>query len=117
MRRAQHQAAEPPPLIPTSAADLDAVASLEEPPPLLNFSPGRRRITRTVCAAVSLFTLGSVMLFYGVQALPSDRDRGISMCVVGALSFLPGSYATWHLLGAWLGWPDFDYDMVPSYDD
>lgn len=31
--------------------------------------------------------------------------------------FIPGSYASFVLLGAWLGWPNFDYNMVPSYDD
>lgn len=31
--------------------------------------------------------------------------------------FIPGSYASFVLLGAWLGWQNFDYNMVPSYDD
>lgn len=74
-------------------------------------------MVRTVIAALCLFALGSVMLFFGVQALRSDRDRGIAMCTVGALAFLPGSYATYTIYGAWRGWPEFSYDALPSYDD
>lgn len=35
---------------------------------------------------------------------------------IGAV-FLPGSYASTNLLGAYLGWPGYSYDAVPSYDD
>lgn len=31
--------------------------------------------------------------------------------------FIPGSYASTQLLGAYLGWPGYDYSYVPSYDD
>ncbi len=30
---------------------------------------------------------------------------------------LPGSYASFNLLGAYLGWPGYHYDSIPSYDD
>ena len=97
---------------------IDAPAPAEEaeqPPELRAFRP--RSVVRTVCAAVALFALGSVMLFFGVQALRTERDRGIAMCTVGALAFLPGSYATWHLYGAWRQWAGYSYDMIPSYDE
>jgi hypothetical protein len=88
----------------------------EEPPP--EFRALRpRSVARTVCAAAALFSLGSLMLFFGVQALRTDRDRGIAMCTVGALAFLPGSYASYTIFGAWMGWPEFAYDSLPSYDD
>jgi hypothetical protein len=31
--------------------------------------------------------------------------------------FLPGSYASFILFGAWMRWRGFTYDMIPSYDD
>ena len=60
-----------------------------------------------------------LMIFYGVQALgeAGGRERAVSMCAVGAIAFLPGSYATWHLYGAWRRWPGYSYDLVPSYDE
>jgi hypothetical protein len=58
-----------------------------------------------------------LMLYYGVQVLAGERDRGIAMIVVGALSFIPGSYAVWNLYGAWRGWSGYSYDHLPSYDD
>ena len=60
-----------------------------------------------------------LMTYYGVQALgeAGGYDRGVAMCTVGAIAFLPGSYATWHLYGAWRRWPGYTYDMVPSYDE
>lgn len=57
------------------------------------------------------------MLYFGVQVLPKERDRGIAMLVVGSIAFLPGSYATFQLFGAWRRWPGYSYDAVPSYDD
>jgi hypothetical protein len=59
------------------------------------------------------------MLFYGVQSLgqTGGYDRGVAMCSVGSIAFLPGSYATWHLYGAWRRWPGYTYDLVPSYDE
>jgi hypothetical protein len=63
--------------------------------------------------------LWQLMIYFGVQALNEEggRERGISMCTVGAIAFLPGSYATWHLYGAFRNWPGYTYDMVPSYDE
>lgn len=36
-------------------------------------------------------------------------------CVL--LVLLPGTYASLNLIGAYLGWPGYDYNAVPSYDD
>ena len=60
-----------------------------------------------------------LMIFYGVQALreAGGYERGVSMCTVGAIAFLPGSFATWHLYGAWRQWPGYRYDLIPSYDE
>lgn len=56
------------------------------------------------------------MIYFGVQALETEFDRGVSMCTVGSIAFLPGSYACWHLYGAWKKWPGYSYDLIPSYD-
>ena len=33
------------------------------------------------------------------------------------LAFIPGSYATFQLYGAYKGWKGYRYDAVPSYDE
>jgi hypothetical protein len=80
--------------------------------------PFRPRSMRyTIGAAVALFTVGSLMLYYGVLALPTEKDRAIGMLVTGALAFIPGSYATWTIFGAWMGWRGYDMHELPSYDE
>ncbi len=58
-----------------------------------------------------------MLLWIGVRALYSDRERAIACITVGSIAFLPGSYATWSLYGAWRRWPGYDYDSIPSYDE
>ena len=76
-----------------------------------------KRIIKTVTAAVLLFAVGSIMLWLGLTTLPTDKDRAIGMLVIGGLAFLPGSYATFILLGAWCRWDGYRYGDLPSYDD
>lgn len=83
-----------------------------------NKSPFRpRSMKKTITAAVLLFLVGSLMLYYGVQALSTDKDRAISMLVIGTLTFLPGSYASWIIFGSCMGWRGYDMTELPSYDD
>lgn len=77
----------------------------------------RRRIFKTVTAAIVLFTVGSVMLWLGVRSLYTDKDRAIAMLVLGALMFIPGSYASFIVLGSCLRWPGYRVEDLPSYDD
>ena len=91
-------------------------ASTVEPSRGVGVRP-KRAIIKTVMAAVILFAVGSVMLWLGSQALFVDRDRGIAMLVLGSLTFIPGSYATWTLIGAWCRWRNYHYSDLPSYDD
>ncbi len=56
------------------------------------------------------------MIFFGVQALGAEFDRGVAMCTVGSIMFIPGSYASWTLLGAARGWNGYSFDSLPSYD-
>jgi Transmembrane proteins 230/134 len=77
----------------------------------------RRRFVKTITAAVLLFTVGSVMLWLGVKNLYVDKDRAIAMLVLGGLMFIPGSYASFILLGSWLQWAGYRAEDLPSYDD
>ena len=45
------------------------------------------------------------------------HDRSVALTVLGSLTFLPGSYACWLLLGAWCGWSGYSYRDIPSYDE
>lgn len=76
-----------------------------------------RKMKKTITAAVLLFLTGSLMLYFGVQLLPTEKDRAIGMLVTGSLAFLPGTYASWIILGSWLGWRGYDMHELPSYDD
>lgn len=75
-----------------------------------------RTMRKTICAAISLFTVGSVMLTLGVQALSTEKDRALGMIITGALAFLPGTYATWTIVGSWMGWRGYEMAALPSYD-
>ena len=75
------------------------------------------RVIRTILAAIMLFTVGSIMLYFGVKALPYERDRALAMLVTGAIAFIPGSYACVVIAGTLLGWRGYDYRDLPSYDN
>ena len=79
----------------------------------------RRRIPPKTCtAAILLFTAGTLLIIFGMRLYYNgDRDRAISTLTIGSLCFLPGSYASWILFGAWNRWPGYEYHQVPSYDD
>ena len=73
---------------------------------------------RTILAAVGLFTLGTILLVRGVNEVTYyDGERGRSMILLGSICFMPGSYASYLLYGAWKRWPGYKWSHVPSYDD
>ena len=73
---------------------------------------------KTALAAAALLTVGVVLLLIGTRVLyMGDRERATSMIILGVIAFLPGSYASYILLGAFLKWRGFKYSQVPSYDD
>ena len=41
----------------------------------------------------------------------------VSELITFFLVFLPGSYACTIIYGTWRGWPGYDYNMIPSYDE
>ncbi|KAA0153815.1 hypothetical protein FNF27_04609 [Cafeteria roenbergensis] len=71
----------------------------------------------TTLMAVFLLVAGTVLLGIGIPELAQGTDRSISMVVLGSLCFIPGSYASWILLGACQRWRNYRYDQLPSYDD
>lgn len=74
---------------------------------------------KTALAAVIFLLTGTAFLITGAVTYwtTSRNDKGVTFMLLGGLMFLPGSYATYILLGAFLGWDDFSYNQVPSYDD
>lgn len=80
-----------------------------------------RRLERrlyTVAAAIGLFTLGTVLLYIGLKLLyEGDSDRGTTLTILGSITFLPGSWASWNLYGSFQRWPGYDFSDVPSYDE
>lgn len=80
---------------------------------------------KTTIAAIGMLLVGSIFLGLGIITFltnvmgskSDDRDRGLAMIILGSLMFIPGSYASCVLYGAYIGWPGYDYNQVPSYDD
>ncbi|OQR88226.1 hypothetical protein ACHHYP_07051 [Achlya hypogyna] len=82
-----------------------------------HLSRNQRFPIRTGLAAVVLFTIGSVLLYVSTLFGLDGERRGLSFFVLGLITFIPGSYATTQLYGAYKGWPGYDYSQLPSYDD
>jgi hypothetical protein len=78
----------------------------------------RRRVPpRTCTAAILLFTFGTILVLAGLNIMYNgERSRGVQIVVIGGLMFLPGSYASWILFGAWYRWHGYEFHQVPSYD-
>ncbi|GAB9472658.1 hypothetical protein Gpo141_00009831 [Globisporangium polare] len=77
----------------------------------------RRFPVRTGMAAVSLFALGSVLIFVSTRIGLDGEHRGLSFLILGLIAFIPGSYASYQLYGSFKGWKGYDYSQIPSYDD
>ncbi|KAG1699038.1 hypothetical protein DVH05_014410 [Phytophthora capsici] len=72
---------------------------------------------RTGLAAISLFGLGSILIYVSTLIGLDEERRGLSFLILGLIAFIPGSYASYQLYGAWKGWKGYHYDQIPSYDD
>ncbi|GLD95671.1 hypothetical protein PINS_up019536 [Pythium insidiosum] len=77
----------------------------------------KRFPVRTGIAALSLFTLGSILIYVSTLFGLDDESRGLSFFILGLIAFIPGSYATVQLYGSYKGWKGYDYSQIPSYDD
>ncbi|KAM3568392.1 hypothetical protein VYU27_009484 [Nannochloropsis oceanica] len=76
---------------------------------------------KTTLAAVLMLVVGTILLCIGLSVRwhtdPKEKERGLAMIILGSLLFIPGSYASFQLYGAWAGWPGYSYAYIPSYDD
>lgn len=79
---------------------------------------------KTTLWVLTLLIFGSVFIVLGVLEIVKsifgakvDEGVGIGMLVLGTLMFLPGSYGTLVVYGAYRRWDGWSYDQIPSYDD
>mmetsp|Transcript_25582 Transcript_25582/g.80066 ORF Transcript_25582/g.80066 Transcript_25582/m.80066 type:complete len:135 (+) Transcript_25582:123-527(+) len=73
---------------------------------------------KTTLAAALMLVVGTTLLSLGLYAVfHGDKERGLSLCVLGALLFIPGSYAATVIWGAYNGWRGYAYHDIASYDD
>jgi hypothetical protein len=87
------------------------------------YTRGGKRIRfpwRTITAAVVMLVVGIGLLIAGFVQLAlrdPEQARTLGFLVMGALLFIPGSYSSVLLFGAFRRWPGYDWDAVPSYED
>uniref|UniRef100_A0AAV1UNI3 Transmembrane protein 230 n=1 Tax=Peronospora matthiolae TaxID=2874970 RepID=A0AAV1UNI3_9STRA len=72
---------------------------------------------RTGLAAASLLIVGWILIIISMFIGLDEENRGLSCFILGLIAFIPGSYASFQLYGAWKGWKGYDYNQIPSYDD
>jgi hypothetical protein len=80
---------------------------------------------RTTIWVLCMFSLGTTLILLGLgQYYDSwfgkegkDGSIGLSMIGLGSMMFIPGSYATYILYGAWNRWDGFTYNLIPDYGD
>ena len=75
---------------------------------------------------VRVYFLRLVRLVYGFALLskgnvvtvhPSTLYAGLSMIGLGLLMFIPGSYGSVVLFGAYNRWEGYSYNQIPNYGD
>mmetsp|Transcript_3283 Transcript_3283/g.13183 ORF Transcript_3283/g.13183 Transcript_3283/m.13183 type:complete len:117 (-) Transcript_3283:44-394(-) len=73
---------------------------------------------KTTLAAALMLVLGTVLLSLGIYSIAhGDMNRGLSLAVLGALLFIPGSYAAVVIFGTYNGWRGYAYQQIASYDE
>jgi hypothetical protein len=70
-----------------------------------------------LAASAATALCSQALLAVGIPEFISGEERATVMLVLGGLCFLPGSYASWVLLGARLSWPGYEYELVASQDE
>lgn len=76
----------------------------------------KRLPPRTCCLAVVLTSLGVALLIVSLHALITGNEQFLPLIFMSMLTLIPGSYASWHLIGIKLRWPGYD-NMVIFNDD
>ncbi|ETV96042.1 hypothetical protein H310_10690 [Aphanomyces invadans] len=69
---------------------------------------------RTAFAAILLLLVGIVLLILGLAS--AVEGGGLSHLFLGVIAFIPGSYATFQLYGAYQGWRGYAFHNLPSYE-
>ena len=81
---------------------------------------------RTTAWVLCMFGIGTILIMLGIGQYydawfgeeGKDGDHvGLSMICMGSFMFIPGSYATYVLFGAWNRWVGFSYSQIPNYGD
>lgn len=67
-----------------------------------------------VLTAFFLLAIGLIFWPTGIYLIFSDYDRGVSFIVIGVITFIPGSYAVFHLVQTWRGAPGYKYKNMPG---
>ena len=67
---------------------------------------------------------GTVFLVLGISEYFSaffkvggDTSVGLSMIILGAIMFIPGSYGSFIIYGTYRGWHGYSYSQIPNYDE
>ncbi|KAF0701326.1 Aste57867_8177 [Aphanomyces stellatus] len=69
---------------------------------------------KTAIAALTLLVVGTVLLVLGFVS--TAEGHGWSHVFLGMIAFIPGSYATVQLYGAYRGWRGYAFHNLPSYE-
>jgi len=91
----------------------------EADPTLGDSHPLRKRMPlRTAALAGFLISVGVAVLFFAVRDLSGgERERGMGLMVLGVFCVVPGVWAGAILVGAYLKYPGYNFDQVPSLDN
>ena len=95
----------------------ESIIDTSAPETMNRFSQRAFKRIKTLLAAIILFVIGSVLLYFGVKDFNTDRERSLPLIILGSITFIPGSYATTIFIGSFLGWRGYNFETLPSYDD
>ena len=74
---------------------------------------------RTALVAIGMLMLGIVLFsvaldFYFTHP---NHDGSGPFLILGTLTLIPGSYASWTLFGVWRRWPGYTLRSLPLYEE
>ena len=80
---------------------------------------------RTTIWVLLMFLVGTILITLGLGQhydywfgeTDTEASLGLSMIGMGSFMFIPGSYATFILYGAYNRWDGFSYNQLPDYGD
>eukprot|EP00300_Choanocystis_sp_HF-7_P001769 c11418_g1_i1.p2 GENE.c11418_g1_i1~~c11418_g1_i1.p2 ORF type:complete len:157 (-),score=30.87 c11418_g1_i1:27-497(-) len=74
---------------------------------------------KAILMAVGMLLLGSVLITVGALLITGVIssfywERGYSLIILGALPFIPGAYYSYIAYGAWQGYKEYSYSLIPD---